>query len=453
MKRQLTILLVLLILLMPTFAANDGTSAIDFETIELLLDYINSNYYKEVDSKQLGEALYKGMFDALDPHSVYFTAEEYKEFNVGIEGSFSGVGISISPKDGYIEVIAPIKGTPAETAGILPGDVIIAVDGVSIQGLPIDTVVGKIRGPQGTSVKLTIQRPGVDKAILFEVKRAVIELNTVSHREVDGIDIIEITSFDQQTASHLQTVLAEEVFQKGLIIDLRNNPGGLLDQVITSSDYFLPKGQRIVTIDYAKSTDYIYNALSDGLTVPMVVLINNGSASASEIFAAAMKDNKRATLVGTKSYGKGTVQGLYALPNGGAVKLTIAEYLTPSNVSIHGSGVTPDIIVENTTEASEVLNKMLPMRSLVSSLRGSRDIDTKGLQQRLNYLGYQLTVDGSFGPMTQAALKDFQTKQGVKATGVLDVATKVLVDDVVLKEAGKKTKDAQLEKALALLKQ
>ncbi|RXV62476.1 PDZ domain-containing protein [Fusibacter sp. A1] len=452
MKKVIILLLAFSMAIMPIYA--DGVEKFDkgFENLQVMIDYIKANYYQEITDEDLLNAMYKGVMEALDPHSNYFTPSEYDDFYSSMEGSFSGVGISISPKDGYIEVIAPIKGTPGEASGILSGDLIVGVDGVDIKDFSMEKVVSMIRGITGTDVTLTVRRVNVKETFDITITRAVIELNTVEHSEVDGVDIISISSFDQNTAAHLSAVLSEEVFEHGVVIDLRNNPGGLLDQVVRICDYFLPVGDRIVTIDYASSTDYIYNSLSEGYTIPMVVLVNGGSASASEIFAAAMKENDRATVVGTQTYGKGTVQNIVGLPDDSAMKLTIAQYLTPDNVSIHGIGVTPDVVLENQTEYETVLTTFKPMNSLSISRRGSRDIDTYGLQERMRYLGYELTVDGSFGPVTEKLLRTLQEKLAIPVNGLLDVDTKIAIENAVQTEARSKQTDTQLTYAINLLK-
>lgn len=420
--------------------------------LDQMIESIKENYYKSVTDDQLREALYKGIFDALDPHSVYFTPKEYQAFNENIQGSFTGVGISISAKNDYIEVIAPIKGTPADKAGIKSGDIIVAVDGVSIKGWTTEKVVQAIRGEAGTAVTLTIERPNTKEPLQFKLIRAVIDLVSVEHEVLSGVDVIRITSWDHNTYMQLQPILKGKTFKNGLIIDLRNNPGGLLSQVIAISDLFLDKGKRIVTVDYASDSDDVYNANTTGLSAPMVVLVDGGSASASEIFAGAMQDHGRALIVGETTYGKGTVQGIIGLPDQGAMKLTIARYLTPSGKDIHGVGIKPNVAVENPTEAETIISKFYDLQGLSTLKRGARTMEVIGAQQRLRYLGYTLVLDGAFGPATETALKSFQKQQALPVTGFIDVPTRIALNKAATDLGTTKVVDQQMTKALSELK-
>ncbi len=452
LKRGIALLIVCSCLLVPSFAETTDKLQAGFSQLEVMIQEIKANYYRDVTDEELINAMYKGLFDALDPHSDYFTPAEYKDFTSSLEGSFSGVGISIAPKDGYLEVIAPIKGSPAFSAGIKPGDIVTAVDGKDIKGLASDVVVGMIRGEAGKSITLTINRSGEKAPLIFKLVRAIIVIQSVEHKVVSGVDVISITSWDQNTTTQLKAVLAKLTLAKGVVIDLRNNPGGLLDQVVTISDMFLPKGMPIVSIDYNKTADSSFVSTYQGLTAPMVVLVNGGSASASEIFAAAMQENKRGKVVGTKSYGKGTVQGLFALPDNGAMKLTMAKYLTPSGKSVHGVGVIPDVILENTNEAETVVAKFLPLSGLDTFKRGSKSIEVKSAQQRLKYLGYDVVIDGLFGTKMEAALKTFQKSKGLGATGFLDEGAKVALSEAAIAKGKTVVVDKQLAYAVDQLK-
>lgn len=423
-----------------------------YDQLDLMIKSIKDNYYKDVPEDKLREALYKGMFEALDPHSVYFTPAEYKSFNESIQGSFTGVGISISESNGYIEVVAPIKNTPAYKAGIKSGDLITKIDGVDIKGWSTEQVAQRIRGLAGTAVTLTIQRKGESKPLVFKLVRELINLVTVEHEVKSNIDVIRMTSWDQNTYADLQKIMAGKSFKNGLIIDLRNNPGGLLSQVVNITDLFLKKGQRIVTVDYANQDDDVYQANVGGYNMPLVVLINGGSASASEIFAGAVQDHKRGILVGEKSYGKGTVQGLLDLPDQGAMKLTIASYRTPSDRDIHGKGVAPDVAVTNLTENDTVVAKFYDLQGLSTLKRGARTMEVIGAQQRLRYLGYELPVDGTFGTALESALKAFQKLKGLKVTGVIDLQTRIAINDATTALAKGRTVDMQMAEAIKQMK-
>lgn len=452
LKHYALLLIVLVGLSVPVFAETTDKLQAGFSQLEVMIQEIKANYYRDVTDEELIKAMYKGLLDSLDPHSDYFTPEEYENFTSSLEGSFSGVGISIAPKDGYLEVIAPIKGSPAYAAGIKPGDMVTAVDGKDIKGMASDVVVGMIRGEAGKSITLTITRAGEKAPLIFKLVRAVIVIQSVEHKIVNGVDVIAITSWDQNTTMQLKAILAKLTLAKGVVIDLRNNPGGLLDQVVAICDIFLPKGMPIVSIDYNKTADSSFSSTYQGLTAPMVVLVNGGSASASEIFAAAMQDNKRATVVGTKSYGKGTVQGLFALPDNGAMKLTMAKYLTPSGKSVHGVGVIPDVVLENSNEAETVVAKFLPLSGLDTFKRGSKSIEVKSAQQRLKYLGYDVLVDGIFGVKTETALKALQKSKGLGVTGFLDEAAKVALSEAAIAKGKSVVVDKQLAYAIDKLK-
>ena len=455
MKSLVALLLVLSFMFSQSFASDIVTAPSlsgGYDQLDSMIQNIKSNYYKEISDDKLREALYKGIFQALDPHSVYFTPDEYQAFNEKSEGSFTGIGISISAKNNYIEVISPIKNTPAFKAGIKSGDVIVAIDSVDIKGWNTDQVVQKIRGQSGTPVSLTIQRPGESKPIIFNLIRSVINILSVEQEVQGGIDIIRLTSWDQNTLIQLQEALKGKSFNNGLILDLRNNPGGLLSQVVSITDLFLKKGQRIMTVDYAKSQDDVYEANTGGLTMPLVVLINSGSASASEIFAGAIQDHKRGVLVGETSYGKGTVQGLLSLPDKGAMKLTIASYRTAADRDIDGKGITPDVKITNTTENETVVSKFYELQGLSTLKRGARSMEVIGAQQRLRYIGYAGPVDGVFGEALEKAVKVFQKQKALQVTGKIDIATRVELNKQAAEVGKAKVVDLQMAEAVKQLK-
>lgn len=312
---------------------------------------VREDYVEEVSDQDLVEAAINGMLTSLDPHSAYLPDDNFQKMQVQTRGKFGGLGIEVTMENGFVKVVSPIDDTPADKAGILPEDLIISVDGESIVGLTLNDAVEKLRGPIGSNVKISVQR-AQDEPFEVNIIRDEIKIRSVRSRLYETIGYIRITTFSEQTSPGLQKAMddlqAETVEGlTGLVLDLRNNPGGLLSEAIRVSDAFLEKGEIVSTRGrgendiqhaYARPGD-----ISDGL--PLVVLINSGSASASEIVAGALKDHRRAVVMGTRSFGKGSVQTITPMPGHGAMRLTTALYFTPSGVSIQAKGISPDIEV------------------------------------------------------------------------------------------------------------
>jgi len=317
-----------------------------------VLSLIQANYVDETKPRDLIYGGIKGMLETLDPHSSFLPPDIFKEMQVETQGSFGGLGIEITVKDRQLTVVAPIEGTPADRAGLHPGDRIVKVDGNPTKDMTLIEAVKKLRGPKGTSVTLTILREESPGPFELTLVREVIEVKSVRAKDLgDGIAYIRIASFQERTGKDL--LKAIEQFQKNgisaLVLDLRNDPGGLLNQAVQVSDLFLDKGQLIVyTEGRIKNQDLRFSAEHGAQVpkVPMVVLVNGGSASASEIVAGALQDWKRALVLGTKTFGKGSVQTVIPLSDGSGLRLTTAKYYTPKGRSIHGTGIVPDIIVE-----------------------------------------------------------------------------------------------------------
>ena len=323
-----------------------------YKNIEIfteVLRQVEKSYVEPQDSQKLIYGAIKGMVQSLDPHSSFMTKEEYKELMTETKGSFSGIGVEITIKDKILTVVSPIEGTPAYKAGMKAGDKIIKVEGESTQDMGLIEAVKKIRGPEGSKVNLTIVREGTDKPLELSITRGVIPMKSVRQYSLSpGIGYIRISNFQSNTANDLSSaleILEEDGKLKGLVIDLRNNPGGLLSQAIEVSEQFLDSGVIVSTKGREKSHNIKATAHKNkkDRKYPIIVLINGGSASAAEIVAGALQDNKRAIILGTRTFGKGSVQSILPLSDGSGLRLTTARYYTPSGKSIQSSGITPDI--------------------------------------------------------------------------------------------------------------
>jgi len=320
-----------------------------------VFERVRADYVEKPDDSKLVESAINGMLAGLDPHSSYMDPKSFRDMQVQTRGEFGGLGIEVTMEDGLVKVVAPIDDTPAAKAGVMANDVITHLDDEAVQGMTLNQAVDKMRGPVNTKIKLTIMRKGADKPIDITIVRDVIRVKSVrSHAEGDDIGYIRVTQFNEQTTDGLKKAIDDLNSQlgadkiKGYVLDLRNNPGGLLDQAISVSDTFLEKGEIVSTRGRNAEETQRFNARPGDMIKgkPLIVLINGGSASASEIVAGALQDHKRATLVGTRSFGKGSVQTIIPLGAGnGALRLTTARYFTPSGRSIQAKGITPDIEV------------------------------------------------------------------------------------------------------------
>ena len=364
-KLSLTILVALLVGLSAIFvwdrlgiervSAEDQTVYENLQIFSDVLDIVKENYVQKVESDELIEGAISGMLRTLDPHSSYLDPDAYKELQVETKGSFGGIGIEITVRDGVLTVVSPLEGTPAYELGIQAGDQILRVDGEPTKEMTLMEAVKKMRGPKGTNVVLTIMREEFTKPQDFVVTRDTIAIKSVRSKTLEpGYGYIRISQFQSSTARDLRKDISELEKEnkplKGLILDLRNNPGGLLDQAVKVSDEFLNEGLIVYTGGRLKSQDMRFEAHMNTRphSYPVVVLVNEGSASAAEIVAGALQDHKRAVVVGVKTFGKGSVQTVMPLRNGAALRLTTALYYTPSGRSIQAKGIVPDIVVERT---------------------------------------------------------------------------------------------------------
>ena len=319
-----------------------------------VLEKINKEYVDEVDQSKSMDSAINGLLQSLDPYSAYMSPESFESMQTETSGEFGGLGIEVGMESGVVKVISPIDNTPASKAGLKAGDYIVKINNLQVQGKSLTEAVELMRGPIGSSIKITVRRRGIKKALIFNITREIIEVQSVKSKLIDkNIGYIRLTSFNENSSNQIKekiTKLKENKNLKGYILDLRNNPGGLLSQAIKISDFFLENGEIVSTKSRKISENRKWFAkkgdITDGET--LIVLINYGSASASEIVAGALKDHKRAIILGENSYGKGSVQSIIPLKNRGAIRLTIAKYYLPSGESISKVGVTPDIeIIES----------------------------------------------------------------------------------------------------------
>ena len=328
----------------------------DLDFFGQVFDRIRSEYVDPPDEQALIRAAINGMLTSLDPHSNYMDPAEFDQTQQDTSGQFGGLGIEVTMEEGVIKVVSPIDDTPAQKAGILANDYIVELDGKSVQGIAIDDAVAKMKGPVGTKIKLTVIREGQQKPLYFELTRDVIAQRVVKWSMEGDVAVLRLARFTEQAFPGIQKAIKDiydqnkGVAPKGIILDLRNNPGGLVDQAVYVSDAFLKEGAVVLTRGRTDSESTRYDAKPDDLdaklaAVPLVVLINGGSASAAEIVAGALQDHKRATLIGTRSFGKGSVQSIIHMGDNGGIRLTTARYYTPNNRSIQAAGIQPDIVI------------------------------------------------------------------------------------------------------------
>lgn len=408
-KRGLLLILAAALLSVFTGVVMAKRSPFQNETYENLkvftevLSYVEANYVEEVDANKLVHGAIRGMLRTLDPHSSFMPSDVYREMQIETEGRFGGLGIEITIRDDMLTVVSPIEGTPAFRAGIQPGDQIIKVDGESTKDMQLVDAVKKLRGLEGTAVTISILRKDFAEPKDFVLTRAVIEIKSVRSKQLpDDIGYIKLRSFQKTTAKELEDALQdlEEQHVRALVLDLRNNPGGLLEQAIAVSDEFLEAGKLIV---YTKGRLAGQNMKGFSknerayLSHPMVVLINEGSASASEIVAGALQDLGRATIIGTQSFGKGSVQTIIPLSDGSGLRLTTAKYFTPKGREIQGKGIAPDIFIEEAKapQAEEEPGKQTPPRNRRHIVLPGDDLaDDPQLQKAVDFLKTQVKEGG-----------------------------------------------------------
>ena len=362
-KKLFSIIFIFILLFSRTFAASEESIYDKIDLFSEVLDKINKEYVDDIDQSKSIDAAINGVLHSLDPYSGYMSPEMFSEMQTETSGEFGGLGIEVGMEHGVVKVISPIDNSPASRVGVKAGDYIVKINDMQVQGKTLMEAVELMRGPIGSEIKITVRRIGIKKALTFNITREMIQVQSVKSRLIDNkVGYIRLTSFNENSSNQIKKKLKElnkDSNIKGYIFDLRNNPGGLLSQAIKVSDFFLDNGEIVSTKGkkssenkkyFAKKGDIIYGK-------PLIILINYGSASASEIVAGALKDHKRAILVGKNSYGKGSVQSIIPLKNKGAIRLTISKYYLPSGKSISEVGVTPDIVIDENTEKFKINTK------------------------------------------------------------------------------------------------
>lgn len=431
----------------------------ELRTLSEVFGSIKSNYVEPVDDRKLIKEAINGMVSGLDPHSAYLDQEAFKELQVGTQGEFGGLGIEVGMEDGFVKVVSPIDDSPAQKAGIKSGDLIVKLDDTAVKGLSLNDAVKRMRGKPDTQITLTIARKGETKPVVVTLTRAVIKVKSVKLKEVEpGYASVRVSQFQERTAENLASAVQKAYSDnqgklKGLVLDLRNDPGGLLNAAVGVAATFLPAGDLVVYTDgrtedakmrmTATPQNYLHPGAEDFLaklppevkSVPMVVLINGGSASASEIVAGALQDHKRATVIGTQSFGKGSVQTILPLGNNTAVKLTTARYFTPSGRSIQAKGIAPDYLVPED-----------PALSASDDGLGIREADLE------HHLSNPTDADANASKSDgdKAALNKDELRE--KAQKAADAREKVLKEREAKLKAGEELPDYQLNQAIEYLK-
>lgn len=439
----------------PLQAGGESGSAL---LLEEIIRLVREHYREPVPAERLWRGAIRGALEAVgDPYTTYMDPDEYRAFQDSIEQRLVGIGVRVEMVGSYLTVTSPIKGSPAEKAGILAGDRILAVDGTSVVGLPLSEAVGRIHGKAGTPVRLKIERPKESRVFEVTITRAEVQVPVVeTATPADGVGLIRIHSFNESLPA-----LFDGAYQnlrragvRGLILDLRDNPGGFLDSSLQLAGRFIPRG-RTVVVEVGrdgKRREIRSPGSTDPIRLPVVVLVNGGSASASEVLAGALQDYGLATVVGTTTFGKGSIQQQIPVTGGGVLKITVARYLTPGGREVDGHGLDPDVRVEPLKPDPARTGPLTFSRVLRT---GTVGLDVLAVQQRLNDLGLaHLSEDGVYGPATEQAVRALQRSLGLPETGVVDAATLGRLNERVAQRAHELTKrDVQEERAVQVLRE
>ncbi|KAB3531867.1 S41 family peptidase [Alkaliphilus serpentinus] len=452
--KQMAVVLVLVMALIATTIPFAYGQEYSEDLLEYLRKQIVKKYVDPITQEELVGDTPQEIFENLDVHSVFYTEEEFSDFLGGIQGEFAGIGVYIEEKDGKILVIEPIEGSPAHEAGIRSGDEIYTVDGKVIRDMVLDEAANLIKGEAGTEVKLGIKRKGSAKTLYFNITRVIFENNPISVEVIDGVGYISISMFNEKAHVNFTNAIGELLYEEGvkqLIVDLRNNPGGSLSEVVNISNLLVPRGP-VLHIEYNNHKVTYTSFLKKPLFEDLVILVNEGSASASEILAGAVKDTQAGVLIGTKTYGKGSVQRIYPLMDGTGYKLTEARYLSPNYNVIDGIGVTPDYVIERYPEHIN-LEELLPIEFTSTISLNTTGDNVVALQQRLMGLGYEIEDnEGEYKEGTQRAVMDFAEDYNLEASE----ATPELIQELEYYfwlEVASPENDQQLNYALDYLKE
>ncbi len=426
----------------------------DIDFLKLVIEFVNEYYQYDINQDDIITALYDGFFEILDDYSVYFTKEEYQEFATDVSGSFGGIGVQITQDKDKLIVAIPLPGTPALKAGIKTGDEIISVNGQSIVGFTTAQASNLIRGEVGTVVKIGIKRGNTE--LFFNIKREVVVVSSVESKILDNkIGYLKITDFNENTTEQVEDALNS--FDKNkvskVIVDVRNNPGGSLRTVVDILNFFVPEGP-LVYVNSKTQGEEVLKSTLDKQKYKVCVLVNENSASASELFAGAIQDRGVGKIIGTTTYGKGVVQSLIPLKNEGAVKFTTSEYFTPNKNKVQGVGIKPDIVIENKIGQAKVdLSTYPELKKDRKPTLNTVGLDVLGAEMILQTLGYKVnTPDGVLDQVTFEQIKLFQKNNHLNAYGTLDFATQDALTSALKLFAAPEVEDTQLKKAIEILK-
>ncbi len=469
-KRLLALFLAAVILVVPVCASAEEVSAElpeEYTVIDAIRKYIDKNYQFEVDYEKILDSVIKealksnpelfdeiaaGIMNGLDDYSVYYSSEEFRDFFTQIEAEYAGIGAYISRNNGYPTVAGFIEDSPAEKAGVMQGDIIMAVNGEDVVGKDTEIVVGKIKGDEGTSVTITLKRG--EELLDITIVRATLHTATVTSSILDGdIGYLAISQFSSSTSSEFKTAFLE-MKEKGVdrfIVDVRNNPGGVTTQAVGCASLMLPKGSTVLKVKSKAQGENVYTSnYSDGKKEKLVVLTNEYSASAAEIFAVAIKDNDAGILVGQKTYGKGTMQTTASLGDYGGLKVTMAEFTGPADTTINQTGVIPHEVVIN-VESYVEQDDLPPLTFEQRYYLGDTHEQVYALKERLRVMRYfSGTMDNYFDEQLDAAVKKFQSDVGLFPCGDLDFSTQTTINNLVTEY--KVVRDSQFDKALEIVK-
>ncbi len=458
----ISVMMVFSSVLFPAFGAEDEKETYLNEQMDFmkrLILYIEANYSDEVDYEKLVNGAFKGLFEALDPYSTYFPEKKSLDnFVESVSGEYNGIGVIIEAKNNQCTIVSPIFDSPAYKAGILSKDVVVEVDGQDVTALTTESIVNLLRGKPGTKVTVGIKREGKKDILRFEIIRETIKMSSVNHEMKENkIGYIRILSFDSNTGDEFKAALKElrQEDAKALIIDLRDNGGGYINTALEVAEQIVPEGPMMHFEKQGEITDTYYSETPQ-IDLPVAVLVNGGTASASEILAGAVQDTDSGIIIGTKTFGKGSAQQSTNLTNGSGMKLTVAHFLTPDKNRIHGTGITPDIMMQNNNsqELESLLDKIQLFAPMIEDEKpdlNDTGLNVYGAQQRLKLMGYDVETTGIMDEMTYSAIKHFQSAQGLYPYGILDYSTKESLNREITEYFENLKEDAQLEKAIETL--